>query len=172
MAHPLIKGVGILTIAAFVAPPASGQDVTIKMQNYTSSISTSTLDNYAIAQQVGSPLGYPVRIAGDDMVSQGLFGALTELNMASSGVGDIVYSLHEGIRLSFDPVLNTLTINASVDDGTVRIAVTDTAGTTVFTETSDDAECIINLPQLTPGIYIAAAATSNNFYKSIKFTVK
>lgn len=171
MANSLIKGVGILAMAALATPAASAQDNAVKVQNYTSSITVSTLDNHGIVQQVASPLGYPLKI-GEDVISQGLFGILTELDKSTTGVGEIAYSQNDGIALAFDQVLNILTVNASVDAGAVRIAVIDTAGTNVFAETYDDAECIVELPHLTPGIYIAAAATSNNFYKSIKFTVK
>lgn len=172
MTNPLIKGVGILVVVAFSVPQAYAEEPTILMQNYTSSISIAKSDGHKVAQQVGSPLSYPVLLSGEAVLSQGLFGALNKLDSSTSGVDNILYSPNDGILLSYNQGNNTLSVDCSIDLGKVRIVVTDTNGATILATSTDNAENQIQLPALTPGIYIAAVATSNNFFKSIKFTVK
>ena len=172
MTNLLIKGIGFLAVTAFTIPQAYAEEPIIKMQNYTSSISIATCDGHTVTQQVGSPLSYPILLEGGSMLNQGLFGALSKLVSGSSGVGSLLYSPNDGIRLSFDTVNNTLNVDATIDPGKVRIVVMDMAGIIILATSIDESESSILLSELTPGIYIAAVATSNNFFKSIKFTVK
>ncbi len=172
MTNPLMKGIGILTVTAFTLSTAYAEEPAIRMQNYTSSISITTSDDHLVTQQVGSPLSYPIKLMGESVATQGLFGLLTKLDSGTSGVDNIPYSHHDGIHLSFDAVNNTLTVDTSIDPGKVRVAVTDLSGATILAITTDDLEATIQLPGLTPGVYIAAVATTNNYFKSIKFTVK
>lgn len=172
MMNPLMKGIGSLAMIVLATPWTFAQEALVKMQSYTSKISITTCDNLTVIQQVGFPLGTPVKVEGEPVVNQGLFGVLTGLDPTTSGVDDIIYSYDDGILLSFDPVLNTLNVNTSTDSGLVRIAVMDTAGNTILAISVDNLENSVHLPQLAPGTYIAAVATLNNLFKSFKFIVK
>ncbi|MBD5358430.1 MAG: T9SS type A sorting domain-containing protein [Bacteroides sp.] len=167
---PIIKGIGVLALGMMLPAVANAQDPAVKMQDYTSSIKVTTVDDATtVMQQVGAPLGMAVLTEGDNVMLQGLFAALTGIDDNTTGVGGI-YSDNEGVALAYDAVLKALRI--SVPDGlsNYQVFVVDANGGLVCKSTVKDN--VLDLSELAPGIYVAGLAADNKYSKTLKFIVK
>ncbi|MBD5356340.1 MAG: T9SS type A sorting domain-containing protein [Bacteroides sp.] len=167
---PIIKGIGVLALGMLLPAVADAQEPAVEMQDYTSSIMVTTVDDATtVMQQAGAPLGMAVLTEGDNVMLQGLFAALTGIDGNTVGVGTI-YSDKEDVALAYDPLLKALHI--SVPDGlpNCRVFVVDADGGLVCKSTVRDN--VLDLSELAPGIYVAGLAADNKYSKTLKFIVK
>lgn len=166
---PIIKGIGVLAIAASLPMVAFGQQKEEILQDYTSSIKVADVNGITVMQQVGAPFGIATLSDGQDILLQGLFAALTGLDSVQTGV-DGIFSDNADVSLAYDAVLKALRFSVPEDLAGCQVMVVDSNGNLVRKTAVKDN--VLDLSDLTPGLYIAGVAAENKYYKTLKFIVK
>lgn len=167
---PINKGIGVLALS-LVSGMAFAQDPGVATQDITSKIAVSDVDGFTAVQQVASPFGSPVLIEGDDVLYQGLFGALVgSTSSGSVGIGSI-FSDDAAYEIVFDAAVKTLGVKIPAGE-TAKIFIVDMAGQTVLAQATNDEVTTIDLSSFAPGVYMAGAASDNKFSKTLKFILK
>lgn len=167
---PINKGIGVLALS-LISGMAFAQDPGVATQDITSKIAVSDVDGFTAVQQVASPFGSPVLIEGDDVLYQGLFGALVGgASSGSVGIGNI-FSDNAAYEIVFDAAVKTLGVKIPAGE-TAKIFIVDMAGQTVLAQATNDEVTTIDLSSFAPGVYMAGAASDNKFSKTLKFILK
>lgn len=167
---PINKGIGVFALSMMSAAAFGQQPASIEMQDITSKIAVTYVDGKTVVQQVGSPFGAPVLVMGDDVLYQGLFGALTQVSSGTVGIGSI-FGDNDNYELAFDAAVKALRVKIPAGE-TAKIFIVDMSGATVVSENINDKVGTIDLSSLTPGIYMAGTASDNKFSKTLKFILK
>lgn len=167
---PINKGIGVIALS-LVSGMAFAQDPGVATQDITSKIAVSDVDGFTAVQQIGSPFGSPVLIAGDDVLLQGLFGALVgDTNSDLSGIGNI-FSDNAAYEIVYDAAVKTLGVKIPAGES-AKIFIVDMAGQTMLAQTTNNEVTTIDLSSFAPGVYMAGAASDNKFSKTLKFILK
>lgn len=133
---PINKGIGVLALS-LLSGAAFAQSPAVASQDITSKIAVSDVDGFTVVQQIASPFGAPVLLAGDDVLAQGLFGVLVGVTSNDpTGVGSI-FSDNEAYEIVYDAVVKTLGVKVPAGE-TAKIFIVDMGGQTVLAQTTNE----------------------------------
>lgn len=155
----------LLTAALLAcAPLAALADATVSVTNVDPSVAEVTMP---IAKNTVIAFGEIVTITTGDQSKTFFWPQINEIVFKTkwSGVSDITASARQALRLSENPVGDTLLIEGA-PEGRSRLAVTSLSGQTLIV-VNDWQGAAIDASSLTPGLYLL---TVNN--ETIKFLKK
>lgn len=159
---------GLMASALFLPGlMAVAQTPGITMQS-TSPMSGSTANGNAAEFEAGMPF-LVTNIEGDDIMIQGLLGALVDKDQ-TTGIGSVI-SDAESVEMRFDPVAKVMHIQAPSANQMV-VAVVDLDGKVVFNQKFNSGTAEIDLSTLPASIYMVGCAVENQIVKTKKIILK
>ncbi|MBD5286983.1 MAG: T9SS type A sorting domain-containing protein [Bacteroides sp.] len=151
----------------------TAQNPAVILQNYTSRIDSTVADGYAVTQQIGASLGIPDVVDGDDVMYQGLFGVLS--GVPAGGLLDVGFNYAaatDDVELYYRSEDKALHVVCGSHHQGSRLLVVNSSGQAVGSFDLNEDNIILDISNLSSGVYMAGYIVDNLFSKTLKFIVK